>query len=153
MLYVFHFCLIAANAWEGAHPSTTKSMALDPSTMALTWAALEASRAATGVVFDDSVAAVVASVALATAMACEETIIGWLAEMVAASERRIIAEGGYVEGFKFDRRVIDQANRIVVLVSTIFGSVAASALMDCPVERVSLPIRKRIGRLAFKRRI
>ncbi len=121
--------------------------------MALTWAAIESSRAAAGVVFDDSVAAVVASVALATAMACEETIIDWLAQMVAASEQRILAEGGYVEGFKFDRRVIDQANRIVVLVSTIFGSVAASALMDCPFERVSLPIRKRIGRLAFKRRI
>ena len=135
------------------HPSTTKSMALDPATMALTWTAVEASRAAAGVVFDDSVAAVVASVALATAMACEETIIDWLAKMVSASEQRIIAKGGYVEGFKFDRRVIDQANHIVVLVSTIFGYVAAAALMDCPVERVSLPVRRRMGRLAFKRQI
>ena len=135
------------------YASTTKSMALDPSTMALTWASIQASRAAAGVVFDDSVAAVVASVALATAMACEETIIDWLAKMVAASEQRILAEGGYLEAFKFERRVIDQANRIVVLVSTIFGYVAAARLMDCPVERVSLPIRRKMGRLAFKRQI
>ena len=128
-------------------------MALDPATMAVTWAAIESSRAAAGVVFDDSVAAVVASVALATAMACEETIIDWLAKMVAASEKRILAKGGYVEGFSFERKVIDQANRIVVLVSTIFGYVAAAALMDCPFERVSLPVRRRMGRLAFKRQI
>jgi hypothetical protein len=127
-------------------------MSIDGRTMLATWTAVESMRLATEVVFDDNVAAVVAAVALATAMAAEDEIIKILADIVVDANNDLRLIGKTVGGFSFDTNVIDQAHVVATIISSAAATAAAFALGAIPTERIVLPIRRRIGRLAFTRR-